>query len=119
MEKLTNKEEKIMEILWKLEKGFIKDVMEEIRDEQLHYNTVSTIVRNLEEKGFLSYQAYGKTHQYFPLISKEEYGNAIMKGAMEKFFNNSYKKMFSFFAKEENLSPEEVKELIDIIENKK
>ncbi|MBE9488754.1 MAG: BlaI/MecI/CopY family transcriptional regulator, partial [Bacteroidetes bacterium] len=68
MQKLTNKEEEVMQILWLLKKAFVKDVLEEIKGEIPHYNTLSTIIRNLEEKGYVSYIAYGKTHQYFPLI---------------------------------------------------
>ena len=68
MQKLTNKEEEIMQILWKLEKAFIKDILAEISNDKPHYNTLSTIVRNLEDKGYVSYTAYGKTHQYFPII---------------------------------------------------
>ena len=73
MQKLTNKEEEIMHILWKLKKAFVKDIMEEITDDKPHYNTLSTIVRNLEEKGYVGYNAYGKTHQYFPIVAIEDY----------------------------------------------
>lgn len=118
MEKLTNKEEEIMHILWKLKKAFVKEILAEIPEENLHYNTVSTIVRNLEEKGYVSYQAFGKTHQYFPVVTKEVYKKQIMNTATQKFFDNSYKSMVSFFAKEEKISAEELREILDIIENK-
>ena len=71
MEKLTNKEEEIMHIIWKLEKAFVKEVQAGLEDENLHYNTVSTIVRNLEEKGFVGHKAFGKTHQYYPVITEK------------------------------------------------
>jgi len=119
MEKLTNKEEEIMHILWKLEKGFVKDVMAEIKDEKPHYNTLSTIIRNLEDKGYVSHTAYGKTHQYYPIVKKEDYRKQFMSTAIDNYFNNSYKNMVSFFAKEEKISVEELKEIIALIENQK
>lgn len=119
MEKLTNKEEDIMHILWRLEKAFVKDVLAEIQEEKPHYNTLSTIIRNLEEKGYVGYTAYGKTHQYFPLVSKEEYRKGFMNIAIGNYFNHSYKNMVSFFAKEEKISVEDLKEIIALIENQK
>mgnify|MGYP002632075717 FL=1 len=119
MEKLTNKEEEIMHVLWKLEKAFVKDVLAEIKDEKPHYNTLSTIIRNLEEKGYVGYTAYGKTHQYFPIVSKEDYKKRFMTVAIDNYFNNSYKNVVSFFAKEEKISIEDLKEIIALIENQK
>ena len=119
MEKLTNKEEEIMHILWKLEKAFVKDVMAEIKDDKPHYNTLSTIIRNLEDKGYVSHTAYGKTHQYYPIVKKEDYRKQFMSTAIDNYFNNSYKNMVSFFAKEEKISVEELKEIIQLIENQK
>lgn len=118
MQKLTNKEEEIMHILWTLEKAFVKDVLAEIKNDKPHYNTLSTIIRNLEEKGYVSYNAYGKTHQYFPIISKENYKTKFMHTAINNYFNSSYKSVVSFFAKEEKISVEELKDIIKIIENK-
>lgn len=118
MEKLTNKEESIMHILWKLEKAFVKEVQAELTQEKLHYNTVSTIIRNLEEKGYVAHTAFGKTHQYYPAVSKETYRKQFMNRATKKFFDNSYKNMISFFAKEEKISAEELREILDIIEKK-
>ncbi|WNH12942.1 BlaI/MecI/CopY family transcriptional regulator [Thalassobellus suaedae] len=119
MEKLTNKEEEIMHILWKLEKAFVKDVLAEIKEDKPHYNTLSTIIRNLEEKGYVSYNAYGKTHQYFPIVTKEEYRKGFMNVAINNYFNNSYKNMVSFFAKEEKISVEDLKDIIALIEKNK
>jgi BlaI family penicillinase repressor len=119
MQKLTNKEEEIMQILWKLEKAFVKDVLMEIEDEKPHYNTLSTIIRNLEDKGYVSHNAYGNTHQYYPVVTKEEYRKGFMSNAIENYFNNSYKSMISFFAKEEKISAEELREILDMIEKKK
>ncbi|MCF4102044.1 BlaI/MecI/CopY family transcriptional regulator [Gillisia sp. M10.2A] len=118
MEKLTNKEEEIMHVLWKLKKAFVKEVLAEIPEKNLHYNTVSTIIRNIEEKGYIAHTAFGKTHQYYPAVSKEEYRKQFMQTASKKFFDNSYKSMVSFFAKEEKISAAELREILDIIENK-
>lgn len=119
MQKLTNKEEEIMHILWKLEKAFVKEVLAEIKTDKPHYNTLSTIIRNLEEKGYVAHNAFGNTHQYYPKIAKEEYRKGFMNNAIEHYFNNSYKSMISFFAKEEKISAEELREILDMIEKKK
>ncbi|OYU81810.1 MAG: transcriptional regulator [Flavobacterium sp. BFFFF1] len=118
MQNLTNKEEEIMHILWKLKKAFVKDVMAEITSDQPHYNTLSTIIRNLEEKGYVSHTAYGNTHQYFPIVALEDYRKKFMNTAIENYFNNSYKNMVSFFAQEEKISAKELREILDIIEKK-
>lgn len=118
MQKLTNKEEEIMHILWRLEKAFVKDVLAEIEIEKPHYNTLSTIIRNLEEKQYVSYKAYGKTHEYFPIISKEQYKKKFINTAIDNYFNSSYKNVVSFFAKEEKISVAELKEIIALIEKK-
>ncbi len=118
MERLTNKEEEVMQALWALEKAFVKEIIERL-DGVNHYNTISTIVRNLEDKGFVSYNAFGKTHQYYPVVSKEDYATKFMNIASQRFFNNSYKSMVSFFAKEEKISAEELREILEIIEKKK
>ncbi len=118
MEKLTNKEEQIMQVIWKLEKAFVKDIMAELADEDMHYNTVSTIVRNLEEKKYVGYQAYGKTHQYFPLIKLTEYRNKFMAKAVDAFFEGSYLDVVSYFAKEEKISAKELEEILKMIEKK-
>jgi BlaI family penicillinase repressor len=119
MQKLTNKEEEIMHILWKLKKAFVKEVMAEITDDQPHYNTLSTIIRNLEDKGYVSHNAYGNTHQYFPIIALEDYRKEFMNTAIENYFNNSYKNMVSFFAEEDKISAQELREILEIIEKRK
>lgn len=118
MQKLTNKEEEIMQILWKLKKAFVKEVLAEIKEDKPHYNTLSTIIRNLEEKGFVSYNAFGNTHQYFPIVKMEEYRKRFMSTAIETYFDNSYKNMVSFFAEEKKISADELREILDIIEKK-
>ena len=118
MQKLTNKEEEIMQILWKLKKAFVKEVMAEINEDQPHYNTLSTIIRNLEEKGFVSHNAYGNTHQYFPIVKIEDHRKRFMNTAIDTYFDSSYKNMVSFFAKEEKISAEELREILAMIEKK-
>jgi predicted transcriptional regulator len=103
MQKLTNKEEEIMQILWKLKKAFVKEVMAEITEEQPHYNTLSTIIRNLED---------------FPIVKMEDYRKRFMNTAIDTYFNSSYKNMVSFFAEEEKISAEELREILAIIEKK-
>ena len=116
MQKLTNKEEEIMQILWKLKKAFVKEVLAEIVDDKPHYNTLSTIIRNLEEKGFVSYNAFGNTHQYFPIVKMEDYRKRFMSNAIENYFDSSYKNMVSFFAEENKISADELREILAIIE---
>ncbi len=107
-----------MHILWRLEKAFVKEILAEITDDQPHYNTLSTIVRNLEEKGYVSHNAYGNTHQYYPVVTLEEYRKKFMKTAIDNFFGSSYKNMVSFFAKEEKISADELREILNLIEKK-
>ena len=119
MQKLTNKEEKIMHIIKKHKKAFVKEVMAEITEDQPHYNTLSTIVRNLEEKGFVAHNAFGNTHQYYPIVPIEEYRKKFMNTAIDNYFNSSYKNMVSFFAKEDKISAAELREILAMIENQK
>ena len=115
MKELTRAEEQIMQILWDLGKGFVNDVLEHLPDPKPAYNTVSTIIRILEKKGFVGYQAYGKSHEYYPLISKKVYTRAFMSRFLDNYFGNSYKEMVSFFTREENVSLEEMEDIRKII----
>jgi len=115
MKELTRAEEQIMQILWKIEKGFINDLLPNFPDPKPAYNTVSTIIRILEKKGFVGYHAYGKSHQYFPLITKKDYTRSFLKRFLTGYFENSYKEMVSFFAKEDNISIEELEEIKKMI----
>lgn len=119
MKKLTNKEEEIMHIIWKLKKAFVKEIMAELREHKPHYNTVSTMVRNLEDKNYVAHNAYGNTHQYYPLVKKEDYRREFMNSAIAQYFNNSYKNVVSFFAQEEKISESELEDILQIIKNKK
>jgi BlaI family transcriptional regulator, penicillinase repressor len=107
-----------MQILWKLKKAFVKEVLAEITEDQPHYNTLSTIIRNLEEKGFVSYNAFGNTHQYYPVVQMEDYRKRFMNTAIDTYFDSSYKNMVSFFAKEQKISAEELREILALIEQK-
>jgi predicted transcriptional regulator len=117
MKKLTRKEEELMKILWKLEKAFVKEIIEEYPDPKPHYNTTSSLVRLLQDKGIVGYHQYGNTYQYYPLISKEEYKKSFMKQVVSDYFDNSYKNAVAFFVKEKGLSAEELEELIKLIKN--
>ncbi len=115
MKELTKAEEQIMQILWKLEQGFVKDILEHLPKPKPAYNTVSTIVRILEKKGFVSYKAYGKTHEYYPVLSKEEYTRSFLKRFVENYFSDSFQDMVSFFAKEKDISISELESMIKMI----
>ncbi|WP_339735103.1 BlaI/MecI/CopY family transcriptional regulator [uncultured Sunxiuqinia sp.] len=112
MKELTKAEEQVMQLLWKKEKAFVKELIEQMPEPKPAYNTVSTIIRILEKKGFVAYEAFGKTHRYFPLISKKEYTRKYMKNFMKGYFSNSFKEMVSFFAREDNMSLAELEELM-------
>lgn len=119
MNKLTRKEEEVMKILWQIKKGFVKDIIELYPDPKPHYNTLSSLVRLLEEKGFIGHKAYGNTHQYFPLIAKQAYRKTFIKDVVKDYFDNSYKQTVSLFIEEKNLSKEDLDELIALIKSKK
>ncbi len=116
MQKLTNKEEEVMKILWKLEKAFVKDILKEFKGSKPHYNTLSTIVRNLEDKKYVSYEAFGHTHRYYPIVSMEDYRKKFINRTVADFYDNSYKSMVSFFAEEQKITADELREIIDLIE---
>jgi BlaI family transcriptional regulator, penicillinase repressor len=117
MKELTRAEEEIMHILWMIEKGFVKDILEKMPEPKPAYNTVSTIVRILEKKGFVGYKAYGKTHEYYPLVVKDEYSNTLMKSMVKNYFSNSFQQMVSFFASNKELSLKELEEIKLIMES--
>ena len=111
MKELTRAEEEIMHILWRLEKAFVNDMLAEIPDPKPAYNTVSTIIRILEKKGFVDHNAYGKSHEYFPLVSKKDYTKTYFGHFMQNYFGNSYREMVSFFTRDNNLDLNELEEL--------
>jgi predicted transcriptional regulator len=113
MKELTKAEEQIMQLLWEQEKAFVKDIVEQIPEPKPAYNTVSTIIRILEKKGFVGYKAYGKTHEYFPLVSRKDYTRSFMKNFMRNYFSGSFQEMVSFFAKEDNMSLTDLDEMME------
>lgn len=124
MKELTKAEEQIMQVLWEIEQGFVKDIIELLPEPKPAYNTVSTIVRILEKKNFVSYKAYGKTHQYYPIVSKDEYKKAFFGNFLKNYFSNSFTQMVSFFTNTDNVDINDLEELKSIIdqeikENKK
>ncbi len=118
MKELTKAEEQVMQILWKIKEGFVKDFIEYFDEPKPAYNTVSTIIRILENKGFIGHTAYGKTHKYFPTIAKDEYKKTFLKGFVRNYFENSFQQLVSFFSEKENLSIDEMEELVKIVNEK-
>lgn len=119
MEKLTSKEVQAMQVMWTAGKGFVKDLLEIYPEPKPHYNTLSSIIRLLEEKGYIAHKAYGNTHEYYPLITKEEYQRKFMSDIVESYFDKSYKNVVSFFAAEQKISLKELKEIVAMIEKGK
>ena len=114
--RLTAREEELMNIFWSKGALFVREILELHTDPKPHFNTLSTIVRGLEEKGFLSHKSYGNTYQYFPEISRDEYKNGALNSVISKYFKNSYLGVVSTLIKEEQISLKELKELIERVE---
>jgi predicted transcriptional regulator len=119
MNTLTKAEEQVMQILWDKKEGFVKDLLEKFPEPKPAYNTVSTIIRILEKKGFVDHQSYGKSHQYYPLVSREQYRNERFSGLMKDYFNNSMKQVLSHFGNNGSVSLKEADEIIHIMEELK
>jgi predicted transcriptional regulator len=115
-QELTKSEEEIMQILWQLDGGFVKEVVDQFPDPKPAYNTVSTIIRILVKKGVVRFEAIGNTHKYIPKISKEEYTKIYLNHFVGNYFDNSYKTMVSFFTNEEQLSVQELEEMKHLLE---
>jgi BlaI family penicillinase repressor len=118
MKILTKAEDQIMQILWKIEKGVIKEVIEKLPEPRPAYNTVSTITRILVKKGFVSYKAYGKTHEYYPVIEKDTYRDFYLNNFLSKYFSGSFSNLVSFFAKENDMDAKELENMIKNMEAK-
>ena len=116
MKELTRAEEQVMQVLWGLGKGFVKDIIEKMPAPKPAYNTVSTIVRILETKGFIDHKAYGKTHEYFPVVSRQRYTQFYLNNMVKGYFNGSITSLVSFFAKENSLKANELEELMKKLE---
>lgn len=118
MKELTKAEDQVMQILWGLGKGFVKDIIEEMPNPKPAYNTVSTIVRILETKGFIDHKAYGKTHEYFPIVSKEKYTKFYLNNMIKGYFDGSFQNLVSFFAKENKMDVKDLEKLLEELKNK-
>lgn len=112
---LTKAELEIMQIVWKKGKVLVHDILEGMEEPKPAYNTVSTIVRILEKKGFVSHKSYGKTHEYYPVVEKSDYTRHYMKGVLSNFFGGSVSNMVSFFASDKSISAKETDEIIDML----
>lgn len=119
MNTLTKAEEQVMQILWTRKEGFVKDLLEDFPDPKPAYNTVSTIVRILEKKGFIDHQSFGKSHLYSPVVSREQYRNERFSNLMKDYFNNSMKQVLSHFGKNGSLNIKEADEIIQMMEELK
>ena len=115
MKKLTKAEEQIMQILWDINQGFVKDIIANLPDPKPAYNTVSTIVRILEKKGFVSHNAFGNSHEYYPTISKKDYTEAYLNSIIKDYFSDSFKEMVSFFTRDKDMRIEELEEIRKMI----
>jgi BlaI family penicillinase repressor len=117
LDKLTNKEEEVMQVLWNLQSAFVKDMLPLFTEPKLHYNTLSTMIRNLEEKGYVDHRQFGNTYEYFPIVAKEDYQNYfVLNKVVGNYFNDSYKDLVAYFAKNEKVSPDDLREIIRMIE---
>lgn len=117
MTKLTNREEEILQVLWNLKHAFVKEIIEHLSDEpKPHYNTISTIVRLMEDKGWVGHEVVGGSHRYFPILQKETYRKSMMPKVIQDYFDNSYKNVVSYFAKNEKLSADDLREILEMIE---
>lgn len=118
MKELTKAEEQVMKYIWELKKVFLKDVVDKFPEPKPAYTTVQTVVRVLTKKGFLGYDTFGKTHQYFPLVSKDKYFRGHINGVVKNFFNGSVTNFASFFTDDNNLSISELEKMRQLIETK-
>jgi BlaI family transcriptional regulator, penicillinase repressor len=114
MRELTKAEEQVMQILWNMEEGIVRDIVDQFQEPRPAYNTVSTVLRVLEKKGFVDHKAYGTTYVYFPLISKKDYSKFQFTNLIRNYFNGSFPQMAAFFARENNLSIQELEDMMDM-----
>ncbi|MBQ6861161.1 MAG: BlaI/MecI/CopY family transcriptional regulator [Alistipes sp.] len=118
-QELTRAELEVMQILWRIERGVVHAIIDKMEEPRPAYNTISTVVRILEKKGFVGHKAYGKTHEYYPTVTKEEYTSRYMTTVLDNFFDGSLSRLVSFFSSERDLSTEELDELMRIINEKR
>ncbi len=118
IKQLTKAEEQIMQVIWKLDKAFLREIIEALPNPKPHNNTVATIIKILVEKEFIGLEVFGRTHQYYPLISKDVYSKATMKTMVKSYFEGSFSNAVSFMVKENNLSVEELEMLLKQLKKK-
>lgn len=118
-QELTRAELEIMQILWNREVGFVNDILEDMPHPKPAYNTVSTIVRILEKKGFVGHRSYGKSHEYYPIIDRETYTGGFMSSVLNNFFGGSASRMMSFLSSNNSISVEEIDEILNLLNDKK
>ncbi|MCW3124209.1 MAG: hypothetical protein JWQ38_3701 [Flavipsychrobacter sp.] len=116
---LTKAEEEVMHIIWQLERCVVRDIIDKLGDPDMPHSTISSVVRILEKKGFVDHKAYGKTHEYFAIITKEEYAQHGVKSLMEKYFGGSPKKLVSFLVQSEDMNLKELNDILKTIDNPK
>lgn len=116
---LTRAEMDIMMILWQKERALVRDILDEMKEPKPAVSTVSTIVRILETKGFVGHKAYGHTHEYFPLVTKDDYTNSYMSGVLDNFFEGSISRLVNFFSSQKSISVKEADEILKMLNNKK
>ncbi|WP_276132565.1 BlaI/MecI/CopY family transcriptional regulator [Polluticoccus soli] len=116
---LTKAEEEVMQIIWQLERCLVRDVIEQLGDPDMPHSTISSVVRILEKKGFVGHKAYGKTHEYFPIVTKEEYAQQGVKSLVEKYFGGSPKKLVSFLVQNDDMNLKELNEVLKLLDTNK
>lgn len=116
MEPLTRKEEEVLRILFKLDRAFVKEIIAEMPGKKPAYTTVSTVVRNLKEKGYVAVEDFGSTHRYYPAIPKEQFFGKDLKRVVNDFFDNSHKALVSHFARNKKLSREDLEDILRMID---
>lgn len=114
---LTKAEEQIMKYLWKLEKAYLKNILNQFPEPKPATTTIATLIKRMIDKKFVGYNQHGSNREYYPLISKDKYTKGFMNGFIKNYFSNSYKNMVSFFTKHENLSTNEIEEIISILQD--
>ncbi len=113
MKPLTKAEEQIMQVIWNLDKAFLREILDEIPEPKPHQNTVATILKILVEKDFVGIRVFGRMHQYYPLVSKEDYSGSTLKNMVKSYFEGSFPNAVSFMVREKNLSVEELELLLN------
>jgi predicted transcriptional regulator len=116
---LTKAEEEVMHVIWQLDRCLVRDIIDHVGDPEIPHSTVSSVVRILEKKGFVDHKAYGKTHEYFPVVTKEDYAKHGVTSLMDKYFGGSPKKLVSFLVQNEDMNLKELNELLKSLDNPK